>query len=102
MCRMYKAEKSQEGVHDIDDKTLMTEFLELFEKHILGKRDQVSEHLLALARGPETRVLIFDSCTVNGVRYHSLSREENLKTNNIVLSWSKVPMTTKISNFMVQ
>ena len=78
MCRMYKAEKSQ-GVHDIDDKTLMTEFPEWFGKHILGKRDQVSEHLLALARGSDPRVQKFETCTVNGVRYHTLSREENLK-----------------------
>ena len=46
------------------------------------KPDEVSEGLYALSVGPDLRVKFCRSCIVNGVRYRTVDREKNLRTQN--------------------
>lgn len=44
--------------------------------------DELIEGLYCLARGPDPRARRYNGCIVNGVRFHTVSREKNLKTQN--------------------
>ena len=46
-----------------------------------GKK-KVSDDLFALACLPDKRVRVFSACIVDGVRYHTVDREKNRKTQN--------------------
>ena len=42
----------------------------------------VDEDLFALACGPDRRVRKFSSCIVNGIRYSTVDRDSNKRTQN--------------------
>ena len=43
---------------------------------------EIDDDLFALSREPDMRVRIFSACLVNGVRYHTVDREKNRRTQN--------------------
>ena len=44
--------------------------------------EEVDDDLFSLACGPDFRVKKYSSCIVNGVRYNTLDRDKNKKTQN--------------------
>ncbi|XP_015690674.1 uncharacterized protein LOC107303903 [Oryza brachyantha] len=68
------------------EENLAKEFLGWFRKHLATRRfvngEQISEDLYALASLPLLRVRIFLGCIVDGVRYHTVDRERNKRTQN--------------------
>jgi hypothetical protein len=42
----------------------------------------VDDDLFALACGPDTRVRSYTTCVVNGVRFNTVERDKNKKTQN--------------------
>ena len=55
---------------------------------------RISEHLLALSRGPNTCVTCFKGYIINGFRFHSKDRDNKRKTQN-----SGVVVVAKTSSF---
>jgi len=48
----------------------------------LYEEKKVSDDLFALACEPDKRVRLYSACIVDGVRYHTVDREKNRKTQN--------------------
>jgi hypothetical protein len=48
----------------------------------LNSTESVDDDLFALASGPDMRVRSYSSCVVNGVRFCTVDRDENKKTQN--------------------
>ena len=48
----------------------------------LHEEKKVSDDLFALACQPDKRVRLYSACIVDGVRYHTIDREKNRKTQN--------------------
>ena len=48
----------------------------------VGKMHDVNADLYALACQPDYRVRLYSACVVDGVRYHTVNREKNRKTQN--------------------
>jgi hypothetical protein len=48
----------------------------------LHEEKKVSDDLFALACEPDKRVRLYSACIVDGVRYHTIDRERNRKTQN--------------------
>src|SRR6266498_3561849 len=44
--------------------------------------EDISDDLFALSCEPDLRVRIFSACLVDGVRYHTVDREKNRRTQN--------------------
>ena len=44
--------------------------------------EEVDEDLFSLACGPDFRVRKYSSCIVNGVRFNTVDRDKNKKTQN--------------------
>lgn len=45
-------------------------------------KEDISDDLYALACQPDLRVRLFSACLVDGVRYHTMDREENRRSQN--------------------
>nr|XP_051202323.1 uncharacterized protein LOC127315924 [Lolium perenne] len=64
-------------------KTLKRDVLDRLEKEIIGKmRNDVCPDLYALACKPDFIVRLYSACVVDSVRYHTVDREKNRKTQN--------------------
>ena len=48
----------------------------------LHNQGTVSDDMFALACHPDRRVRVYSGCVVDGVRYHTVDRERNRKTQN--------------------
>ncbi|KAK1686634.1 hypothetical protein QYE76_047482 [Lolium multiflorum] len=81
MVCMCKEELNQQGGQINVDKWLAKGFAKWFQTHIGNMRD-VSADLYALACQPDLRVRQYSACVVGGVRYHTVDREKNRKTQN--------------------
>ncbi|CAN6222944.1 unnamed protein product [Urochloa humidicola] len=82
---MYRKELEKEGISDVE-KTLEKQFSSWFKKHIAKLRyvegKDVPDGLYALSCEPDLRIRIYSGCLVDGVRYHTLDREKNRRTQN--------------------
>ncbi|XP_010233141.1 uncharacterized protein LOC100826217 [Brachypodium distachyon] len=67
------------GVNNIDE-TVEKEFLAGFGS--MYGDPEVSDDLHSLAFGLDKRVLVHSACNVNGVRFHTVDREKNRRTQN--------------------
>ena len=47
-----------------------------------ANKEEVDEDLFSLACGPDFRVKKYSSCIVNGVRFNTVDRDKNKKTQN--------------------
>ena len=47
-----------------------------------ANKEEVDEDLFSLACGPDFRVKKYSSCIVNGVRFNTIDRDKNKKTQN--------------------
>ncbi|XP_071685419.1 uncharacterized protein [Lolium perenne] len=64
-------------------KTLKRDVLDRLEKEIIGKmRNDVCPDIYALACKPDFRVRLYSACVVDNVRYHTVHRKKNIKTQN--------------------
>jgi hypothetical protein len=48
-----------------------------------ANEEEVDDDLFSLACGPDLRVRKYSSCIVNGVRFNTVDRHKNKKTQNI-------------------
>jgi hypothetical protein len=106
---MYKEELENEGIVNVE-KTIEKHFSSWFKKHVSFKfissasiidlfspwiflclqiaslrfvdGEDIDDDLYALACEPDLRVRIFSACLVDGVRYHTIDRERNRRTQN--------------------
>ncbi|XP_039130942.1 uncharacterized protein LOC120267365 [Dioscorea cayenensis subsp. rotundata] len=76
---------SEKGVRNIDN-IHKCEFSSWFHKRIGDAYNENDEgidiNMLALARGPERRVICYPGYNINGFRFHTRDRDENKKTQN--------------------
>lgn len=59
---------------------------------LLHCSEQCSNELLSLSKGPDNRVRRYNSCNVNGFRFHTIDREKERKSQNsgiMVKGWLK-------------
>lgn len=54
----------------------------------LNASEEVDDDLFALACGPDMRVRSYSTCVVNGVRYNTVERDKNKKTQNSSLTYT--------------
>lgn len=82
---IFRKELQNEGCCNVE-KTLEKQFSSWFKKHIARLRyvqgEDINDDLFALSCGPELRVRTFSACLVKGVRFHTVDREKNRKTQN--------------------
>uniref|UniRef100_J3LJ41 DUF4216 domain-containing protein n=1 Tax=Oryza brachyantha TaxID=4533 RepID=J3LJ41_ORYBR len=78
-------ELEKNSVNDIDTR-LEREFPKWFKNYIeelhYNRAPEVSNDLYSLANGPDRRLRVYSACNENGVRYHTIDREKNRKTQN--------------------
>ncbi|WVZ52650.1 hypothetical protein U9M48_003690 [Paspalum notatum var. saurae] len=77
---MYEKELECEGIVDIE-KILGKQFPSWFKKKVTKKKE-IDDGLYALACQPDLRVKVFSACLVGGVRFYTIDREENRRTQN--------------------
>nr|XP_040254317.1 uncharacterized protein LOC120972841 [Aegilops tauschii subsp. strangulata] len=79
-----KEELNQEESKINVDKRVAKGFANWFKNHIgkLHEEKKVSDDLFALACLPDKRVRVYSACIADGVRYHTVNREEKRKTQN--------------------
>nr|XP_045088019.1 uncharacterized protein LOC123495193 [Aegilops tauschii subsp. strangulata] len=79
-----KEELNQEESKINVDKRVAKGFANWFKNHIgkLHEEKKVSDDLFALACLPDKRVRVYSACIADGVRYHTVDREEKRKTQN--------------------
>ncbi|XP_045083551.2 uncharacterized protein [Aegilops tauschii subsp. strangulata] len=84
-ARMFKDELKRKRVPNIA-KELQKEFQTWFKNYIMRLRDEhseeIDEDLFSLACEPNRRVRKYSSCIVNGIRYSTLDRDSNKRTQN--------------------
>lgn len=105
---MCKEELNQQGIINVD-KWLAKGFSQWFKTHVrylafdqftrnfpcvlftlvlfvqigkLHEKNNVSDDLFALACEPDKRVRLYSACIVDGVRYHTVDREKDRKSQN--------------------
>ncbi|XP_039778099.1 uncharacterized protein LOC120645374 [Panicum virgatum] len=85
MVCMFRDELETTGVHNVERKIRLG-FQNWFRNHIMRLRDthqeEVDDGLFSLACGPDFRVRKYSSCIVNGVRFNTIDRDKNKKTQN--------------------
>ncbi|KAL5653171.1 hypothetical protein ACJX0J_038629, partial [Zea mays] len=83
--KIYKEELADQGTPYVQ-KSHDKQFSFWFKKHIAKLRyvdgEDISDDLFALSCEPDLRVRIFSACLVDGVRYHTIDREINRRTQN--------------------
>ncbi|CAN6325799.1 unnamed protein product [Urochloa humidicola] len=81
---MFRDELDREEVDNIERK-LRLGFQNWFRNHIFTLRntdEEIDDDLFSLACGPDFRVKKYSSCIVNGVRFNTMDRDKNKKTQN--------------------
>nr|XP_051202656.1 uncharacterized protein LOC127316300 [Lolium perenne] len=81
MVWLCKEELQRQGGNINVDKWLANGFAKWFQAHI-GNLEDISADLYALACQPDKRVRVYSACIVDGIRYHTVDREKNRKTQN--------------------
>ncbi|KAK1650907.1 hypothetical protein QYE76_068712 [Lolium multiflorum] len=79
---LCKQELNQQGGQINVDRWLAKNFARWFQTHIGKMRNDVCPDLYALACKPDFRVRLYSACVVDSVRYHTVDREKNRKTQN--------------------
>ncbi|KAK1698324.1 hypothetical protein QYE76_015021 [Lolium multiflorum] len=79
---LCKQELNQRGGQINVDRWLAKNFARWFQTHIGKMRNDVCPDLYALACKPDFRVRLYSACVVDSVRYHTVDREKNRKTQN--------------------
>lgn len=86
----------------VDDRQLKERQREQFPKWFLNQLtsirngDKLIEQLYCLARGPDPRARRYSGCIVNVVRFHTSSRDKNLKTQNSGVMVERSHATNKV------
>uniref|UniRef100_J3LNX2 DUF4218 domain-containing protein n=1 Tax=Oryza brachyantha TaxID=4533 RepID=J3LNX2_ORYBR len=76
--KMFRDELEREGVPNIERKIRLGFQICLRDTH----PEEVSDDVFSLACGPDFRVKKYSSCIVNGVRFNTVDRDKNKKTQN--------------------
>nr|XP_025880314.1 uncharacterized protein LOC107280544 [Oryza sativa Japonica Group] len=82
--KMFRDELEREEVSNIE-KTIRQGFQTWFRNLMLRKNtdeEMVDDDIFSLACGPDLRIKKYKSCIVNGVRFNTLDRDKNKKTQN--------------------
>ena len=78
--RFHKEELKKRGVRNLEQKH-KAEF-DWVAGHVSKLRNAPKDTKL-LFKGPDMRVRPWDACTVNGVRFHTMGSEKDLRTQNL-------------------
>jgi hypothetical protein len=54
----------------------------------LNASEEIDDDIFALACGPDLRVRSYSTCVVNGVRYYTVERDKNKKTQNFGVAYA--------------
>ncbi|XP_071683434.1 uncharacterized protein [Lolium perenne] len=79
---LCKQELNQRGGQINVDRWLAKNFARWFQTHIGKMQNDVCPDLYALACKPDFRVRLYSACFVDSVRYHTVDRKKNKKTQN--------------------
>ncbi|CAL5419434.1 unnamed protein product [Camellia sinensis] len=81
----YMDELERQGLRNVQER-LESEFHTWFLKYVTKQQLEgtmdVSNQLMNLARGPDSRVTRYSGCIINGTRFHTQDRDMNRKTQN--------------------